>query len=423
MNDKDNNYVLKLSHILLSKIIGLLNKNIDKICFSLVCKQLYQQRDKYIFLNCDNISQRHSNSIDNEYPRFQLNSYKNILKRSLELKSNCSLLIVNTNHLDGVDFDYLLITNDLKELEIPSTVTKLDIHSDFTHDLDSEFKSKLERSNVNQLILDSRNILFDRFPSNINTLPSSLPSTLRKLSISFRSLNSSKRDYLPASLTKLSVFFANDDVIDRDDYIPQHVRSLSLSVRNQQLSKAFIPRGVRKLTITGSVSLDVDTFSELDQLEALDLIRVYSCEGNIADSPVCIFPADPLDYLLNGRFSELIQSDMLPRCRKLVFSYSCDIESIPDGVETLALLSNHHLEWKNLPSSVRTLTISQKSLQLNGVEGIPSNITNIRLKRRAYKCYLRRLNDHQFLLCGSGKHRTNDLGAIINQCDLLNISL
>ncbi|EFA78785.1 hypothetical protein PPL_08248 [Heterostelium album PN500] len=477
MNDKDNNYVLKLSHVILSKIIGFLNKNIDKICFSLVCKQLYQQRDKYIFLNCDNIPQRYSNSIDNEYPRFQLNSYKNLLKRALELKSNCSLLITYTDQPDEKNnYDYIIVISDFKELEIPSTVKKLEFHYLFPHDLDSKFKSKLERSNVNQITLDSRRILFDRFPSNIKdsllvdsnqtlqleiqSLPPnlqelrcvstfilhctlrSLPSTLRKLSISFQSLKSSIRENLPASLTELSVVFSNDDVIDCNNYIPLHISKLILITSKQHLTKGFIPSGVRKLEISRSVSLEIDIFSELNRLETLDLSRISSYEGRIGrlpsnlkrmallgckyDPDIFIFPENRLDYLQIGDFSKTIRSDMLPLCKELVCSFGCDIESLPDGVETLALLSYHLFQWKDLPSSLRTLTITKKTLQMiGGAEGIPSNITNIRLLQSVNrnKYFLRRLNDQQFLLCGSAKYQTNGSGAIINQSDLLDFSL
>ncbi|EFA85114.1 hypothetical protein PPL_02111 [Heterostelium album PN500] len=73
MNNKTLNLFERLPFFVLNKIVGQLKENIDKVCFSLICKRLYNERNRYLYIPLDMSDDRSRWMISN----LKLNSYAN----------------------------------------------------------------------------------------------------------------------------------------------------------------------------------------------------------------------------------------------------------------------------------------------------------------------------------------------------------
>ncbi|EFA80567.1 hypothetical protein PPL_06506 [Heterostelium album PN500] len=110
--NNDSNLFVNLSHLLLSKITNGLIDNIDRVCLSLVCKRLYNERHKYL-----SFSTRYIKAIKEDITNeIYLNSYKSILINSINQITNCTLLNDKQKHID----------------KIASNVNQLDFSTDFS---------------------------------------------------------------------------------------------------------------------------------------------------------------------------------------------------------------------------------------------------------------------------------------------------
>ncbi|EFA75779.1 hypothetical protein PPL_10834 [Heterostelium album PN500] len=87
--------------------VSFLKDNIDIICFSLVCKRWYNDRDKYLIFNTDNINifSVNTNDINQNHNHFKLPSYNNIFMKSIQSKIDFTLVIgYNKYHI--YDYQY-----------------------------------------------------------------------------------------------------------------------------------------------------------------------------------------------------------------------------------------------------------------------------------------------------------------------------
>ncbi|EFA75844.1 hypothetical protein PPL_10899 [Heterostelium album PN500] len=109
--------IVNLSHLILNKIISYLDDNIDRICFSLVCKRWYNDRDKYLIFNTDSINlfKLKNTVINQNHKQFKLPSYHNIFLKSIRSKTDCTLLIGKAKYYHSYDYHFAVIRNKIFE--------------------------------------------------------------------------------------------------------------------------------------------------------------------------------------------------------------------------------------------------------------------------------------------------------------------
>ncbi|EFA79036.1 hypothetical protein PPL_08506 [Heterostelium album PN500] len=199
--------IVDLSHLLLSKIISYLEDNIDRICVSLVCKRWFDERDKYLYFNTDNIKmscfQEEDRESDFRKSVFTLESYRSLLFRSFNQKSNCTLsygygcsISYDTDY--SIDLDRRK-TND----KITPNITKVFLET-------NEELGKKETEILYGMISNSNVFNLKEIASfNSVCLSSVLPANLT--SITFHEFNESLlAGYLPPKLEKLKFEWESD---------------------------------------------------------------------------------------------------------------------------------------------------------------------------------------------------------------------
>ncbi|EFA74924.1 hypothetical protein PPL_11958 [Heterostelium album PN500] len=175
--------VVNLSHLILNKIICYLDQNIDRICFSLVCKRWFNDRDKYLIFNTDNIFITHN------HKQFKLPPFNNTFNKSIQSKTDCSLYIGLNNFAREHDFYYDKYT-DLKS--IPSYISMISLPGEIS-----------DREYFYQLLLESQSVttLF-----NESLVKGSLPPSLEVVSFLNFFNQEIQADVLPEGLLVLYLY-------------------------------------------------------------------------------------------------------------------------------------------------------------------------------------------------------------------------
>ncbi|EFA77156.1 hypothetical protein PPL_12364 [Heterostelium album PN500] len=200
-NTNNNNVFVNLSHLLLSAIVNELEVNLDRICFSLVCKRWFQQRDKYLLFNADKMIFKSLSIDNNDFENFHLNSYCNQLEHSKLVKSNCDLYIYNSNDRISYcpkifDYNHNLLEDNLDKLNISYSVNKLILSGSIEKNQLESLKDRIDESNIHYIDFGhefnhslNANFLSHKIQSirlsyffdhalEIGSLPSSLPGLL-----------------------------------------------------------------------------------------------------------------------------------------------------------------------------------------------------------------------------------------------------
>ncbi|EFA75807.1 hypothetical protein PPL_10862 [Heterostelium album PN500] len=81
--NNDNHRFVNLPHIILLRIIKEIENDIDRVCFSLVCKRWFDQRNCYLSFNCKDLILDRSHMIKN-IKYFTLKSYINLFQSRLD---------------------------------------------------------------------------------------------------------------------------------------------------------------------------------------------------------------------------------------------------------------------------------------------------------------------------------------------------
>ncbi|EFA75811.1 hypothetical protein PPL_10866 [Heterostelium album PN500] len=266
MNSQTNK-IVNLSYLILNKIIRYLNDNIDIICFSLVCKRWYNDRDKYLIFNTDriNLFSLHNSTDTNQcYQHFKLPSYYNIFKKSIQLKMNCILTIGDENF--SVKYDYFY--DELNKLtSIPCNVS--DIYIQFYDSLPKDEKEYLDR------LLSESQSLTDL--NGCSTLKYGLPKSIKSLSlIEFDEIL--VKGSLPNSLQELYI----DDIYQEilPGVLPDGLLSVTLDRYHYEILPGLLPNGLEKLSLEG-YHLEIQPGVFPSSLKSLSLL---SYERNSIDS-------------------------------------------------------------------------------------------------------------------------------------------
>ncbi|EFA75124.1 hypothetical protein PPL_11198 [Heterostelium album PN500] len=236
MNNQPN-IIVNLSHLILNKIISHLDDNVDIICFSLVCKRWYDERDKYLIFNIDRIDLFALNTFDikqnNEH--FKLPSYHNNFLKSIQSKTNCKLAIG-----DFVSDSYDYHCDDATSLNsIPSNVSTIYISSRYSYHHDN-----LEY--LHKLISESHSVTtFD----GCSTLKYGLSNSMKTLRFDHTFDEPLVKGSLPASLEELD--FEEDFNLEiPPGVLPDGLRKLTLNNYQFELQPGVLPSSLTYLNLT-----------------------------------------------------------------------------------------------------------------------------------------------------------------------------
>ncbi|EFA77941.1 hypothetical protein PPL_08586 [Heterostelium album PN500] len=218
-NNNNLNIFLNFPHVLLSNIVNNLSDNIDKICFTLVCKRWFNDRDKYLKFN----NVRLYSSMK---PHIFLNSYRSLLFDAIEQKRKFTLslgedsedkpydfIITNIDNINTIDksknYKITINQDDMSFLATTFNVVKLlkcrTLKFPLPMSLTSiEFTGRFDEPLFQGCFPPTiRSLEFgDRFNQPIE--PGVLPTTLEKLSLGFEFNNRLKKGSLPESLRSKS---------------------------------------------------------------------------------------------------------------------------------------------------------------------------------------------------------------------------
>ncbi|EFA75763.1 hypothetical protein PPL_10818 [Heterostelium album PN500] len=131
-NNNSTHKLVNLPHILLSNIVYNLTDNIDQICFSLVCKRWFEDRNRYLLFDTNTLY-----CIDKHSSKITLNSYRSIISESLSKKKQCSMIVIPYMYGNVGNYDHLLDPDSIESIDeidqsinsLPSSVKTLDIHN------------------------------------------------------------------------------------------------------------------------------------------------------------------------------------------------------------------------------------------------------------------------------------------------------
>ncbi|EFA75741.1 hypothetical protein PPL_10794 [Heterostelium album PN500] len=208
--------IVNLPHLILNKIITYLKDNIDIICFSLVCKRWYNDREKYLVFKTDHITlfALHNTDIKQCDKHFNLPSYHNVFMKSIQSKNDC-ILVLNKKLYQYRNYDYF-------------------------YDDDLEY--------IYRLISESQSVTV---LGDCHTLKYGLPKSIKSLKFDYDFDEPLVKGSLPGSLEVLDLI----ELIDQEippGVLPESLRELSIEHYAFEIQAGVLPSGLRKLTLSNS---------------------------------------------------------------------------------------------------------------------------------------------------------------------------
>ncbi|EFA80696.1 hypothetical protein PPL_06280 [Heterostelium album PN500] len=301
-NNKDNIFV-NLPIFLIENIVNRITKNIDKICFTFVCKRFFDLREKYMLFD--------SNTISLKSEHLYLNSFKSIYENSLKSKDNCIHYVDMANNFI---FDYNVNDFD-NEVPIKPDVSTLILGH---HDEIPRIYKVLKDSNVTTF-------------KYCKTLQYPLPPTLKKL--------------------KFGYFF-NEDV-DRESF-PDGIEDIKFEVSfTKSIKPSTLPVSLKKLSFGKGYRAPLVPRSLPPKLEILKYVS-SPITTNILPHTLRVLKFVPISWI------SVIKE--LPNLEVLHFNDSenqdivqVDLSEIPKSVTDLAFLSDYTLT-SALPLTIKSFT-------------------------------------------------------------------
>ncbi|EFA82988.1 predicted protein [Heterostelium album PN500] len=160
----------------------------DYICFSLSCRKLFYERDRYLLFNPDHLVIRDIDAL----PKFTLNSYRSIFQKSMNNRQSTKMFISMRrfkSDFDGYDYDYyeyLDGSDNDNNIKIDPTVTTLKFDRDI-------IEPNVIPEGVEHLVTGdafSQTLTADCLPKSLQTLDyehdfttDTIPASLEKLKI------------------------------------------------------------------------------------------------------------------------------------------------------------------------------------------------------------------------------------------------
>ncbi|EFA76194.1 hypothetical protein PPL_10411 [Heterostelium album PN500] len=205
--------------------------NLDRICWSLVCKRWFDNRDKYLLFNTDEISLMSNYNNYNSAAPFHLQSYKSIYLKSIDKKRDC-IFNIGLGYPYCPKYDYSIEYRAFKKIDsIPSNVTTVILDDNF---LSNSRHNLIDSEHLSKLLSQSPNV---KELQNCKTLKYKLPEEIQTLSIHSRSFE---------ELT------ANN--------IPRGIKNITLKVNHfkQQIGRGVLPEGLESICFGSEYRIKIE---------------------------------------------------------------------------------------------------------------------------------------------------------------------
>ncbi|EFA74916.1 hypothetical protein PPL_11950 [Heterostelium album PN500] len=381
MNISDK--IVNLSHLILNKIISHLDQNIDRICFSFACKRWFNDRDKYLIFNTDNIciNSDNNNDITQNHKHFLLPSYNNIYLKTIQTKTDCSLYFGYKDTHTKFRYDFFYdselkclhrLLNESQSLTtligcctlkygLPTTIKTIMFHSSFNEKLvRGSLPSSLEvvdfGDNFDQEIppgvLPEGLLVFTinnrHYQHEIQ--PGVFPSSIKTINLINYSMPI-KAGVLPTNLDNLRYTYG----VERPLELPKSLKYLEICGPNTSLKRLSLLTNLQTLLVhqfnNGKPTLDINclppTIRELE-------FKRYRLKGTMPTSIRRIF-MEECEFQFNEIFPETLQYYFE------VFKYSiATIVSIPSNIKIvhLEVYGSSNEPIISLPSGIESIYLS-----------------------------------------------------------------
>ncbi|EFA75845.1 hypothetical protein PPL_10900 [Heterostelium album PN500] len=366
--------IVNLSHLILNKIVSYLEYDIDIICFSLVCKRWYNDRDKYLVFNTNNINlfTLNTTDINQNHKHFNLPSYNNILLKSIQSKTKCTLIIGKIKYYT---FDYHY--DDVRNLKsIPNNVSVIDITTnEYTED-DMEYLYRLISESQSVTKLKGCNTLKYGLPKSIKSIKfkynfneqlvkGSLPNTLEVLDFEDPLKQEIPPGVLPDSLRKLSLYNYQYEFLP--GVLPSGLSKIDLNNYQHTILPGVLPSGLRYLNLHNY---------ELEILPGVlpDVLQKFTLDGYRHEFQPGVLPSS-LKSLSLTNYTSPLKADL---------RYSIDSTSSEDCTETESYLPISWLQAISSLSSLQSLYIfllsSRQDTTISNLNYLPPTLESLDIR-------------------------------------------
>ncbi|EFA75341.1 hypothetical protein PPL_11417 [Heterostelium album PN500] len=407
-NIDNNELFIKLPFLLLNKIIRELDEDIDRICFTLVCKRWFEYRDKYLWFNCLHLKQEigHFDIEKNQY--FSLNSFKDQFQRSFDVQSDCSLLVKETIVNIPFESGWLRPVSiiDFEKYELKSSHTKLIVVGSTATDFTLVNKDNIERlskSNVNSIhfcrTFDIQD--YEPLPSNITEIisysdikMSHLPLQLERLAYTGKIHQKVQISQLPQSLKFLSLPKGQSC---SNEAFPSNLEVLRVYNIVKESSIIELPATLKHLKTTGYW---------LKKIHSLTLLQSLKLK---VDNNTVFMPGDIPQSVTRLKLSKVygdlksIRSNDIPKGVKYIKlfgrNWNGDPTSIPSTVENIGMRPGCVLSGA-LPPTIKSMNIEIDGDKFNLENHYFATTNTIIVKQEEHTYTIKRLGESTFLVYG-----------------------
>ncbi|EFA83545.1 hypothetical protein PPL_02610 [Heterostelium album PN500] len=273
---QQHNIFEDLPFLILRAIVNRINDNIDRVCFSLVCKRWFDNRDKYLLFNANTLKTIPTLRDDSECNTKSnvLGSYQSIYSNSLEFKDNATMIILDNHTQFFTDYyDFVYDHYILSQYGIPSNVrslfisTRVDLRDDallssnITNIIGyKSFKLKLPpTTKILHVGSTIREILTkDCFPSGLEQLnlkflrnqitKGMLPDGLKSIHFELEQDQPIEPGVLPSSLLKLTLINAKPNQLIKMGVLPPNLEYLRINGNKPpNISESYLPQTLQTL--------------------------------------------------------------------------------------------------------------------------------------------------------------------------------
>ncbi|EFA81423.1 hypothetical protein PPL_05410 [Heterostelium album PN500] len=338
-NNNSTHKLVNLSHILLSTIVNNLKDNIDKICFSLVCKRWFDDRNRYLLFDTDSLYCVYKDS-----SRITLNSYRSLILESLDKKKQRTVYV--TNDTSYILVDHVIDYDSIESMdEIDQNIVEVTETSDMQKREDSDQLSTklydlISKSNVTSIV-------------GCQTLKHRIPMNITSLEFGYHFDEQLFKGCFPPNLKRLKFLGGFNQVIEVG-VLPDTLESLEIYTLNQILEPGVLPTSLKILIVTGKTPnnyLKVGSLpSNLE--EFIHNCSEVSIDPEVLPNSLITLHNVPLSWMKSIKYLENLRSLVLTDGSGLL-----DLSDLPKSLTTLHIINSLTLQ-SALPTSIRHLSLA-----------------------------------------------------------------
>ncbi|EFA83538.1 FNIP repeat-containing protein [Heterostelium album PN500] len=278
----------------IQSIVDKISENIDRVCFSLVCKRFFDNRDKYLLFDANTlktIPTLLNNDQQNNKSNEVVGSYQSIYSTSLELKENATMIIRDNQSQFFRDFydqsriqffsdfyDFVYDQKTLSQYGIPSNVRSLFLSPRLDLPEDALLSSNITKiigfENFKLKLPPTTKILhFGNNDSNVDLTKDCFPSGLEELKMRRFLRCHLTFGMLPDGLNSIYFGLEQDQPIE-PGVLPSSLRQLTLILAkpNQLIKMGVLPPNLEYLQINGDPPPNINEHYLPKTLQTLELV-------------------------------------------------------------------------------------------------------------------------------------------------------